>query len=178
MKSEYIYWPLGHSSKGKLWYFYQQSLNGIDIRGTRIQKDNNLGLEWKKPLNENYQILHYSTVKQTEVVSQYNTSDSRTIVSAWAENGVNIVISNAHHLNILATIGRANGEHGETISDPSIGLPPEAFHGLSEGVSFRCGGFGRFALGQNIYMQIDVNLINNKRYDNLVNVNAEIRSHF
>ena len=65
-----------------------------------------------------------------------------------------------------------------TISDPSIGLPPEAFHGLSEGVSFRCGGFGRFALGQNIYMQIDVNLINNKRYDNLVNVNAEIRSHF
>jgi len=211
LKSEYIYRPLGTESKGKLWHFYQQSLSGIDSRGARIQKDNKLGLEWDNPLNENYQVVHYFTLKQTEVVSQYNTSDDRTIISAWAENGVNTIISNAYHLNILATLGRANGVHGETnyisnaagikagntiffgkknrgeislewtrvtISNPSIGLPPEAFNGLAEGVSFRCGGFGRFALGQNIYMQIDVNLINNKRYDNLVNINAEIRSHF
>ena len=211
LKSEYIYRPSGHVSKGKLWYFYQQSLNGLNIRGTRIQKNNNLGLELKKPINKNYQIVHNSTIKQTEVVSQYNTADNRTIMSVWAENGVNALISNAHHLSILATMGMANGEHGEiiytsdatgvkagstiffgkksrgefsmewtrvTISDPSVGLPPEAFHGLSEGISFRCGGFGRFALGQNIYMQIDVNLINNKRYNNLVNVNMEIRSHF
>ncbi|SVD15059.1 uncharacterized protein METZ01_LOCUS367913, partial [marine metagenome] len=47
LKSEYIYRPLGHESKGKIWYFYQQSLNGIDVRGSRIQKDNKLGLEWE-----------------------------------------------------------------------------------------------------------------------------------
>ena len=65
-----------------------------------------------------------------------------------------------------------------SVSDPTISIPPEAFHGLSEGTSFSCNGQGRFSLGENIYLQLDVRLINNKRYNNLINVNAEIRSHF
>ncbi len=211
LKSEYIFRPLGPLNNGKLWYNFQKDMNGNDPRGYRVRKDNILGVEWKKAMNDFVQIEHLSTIRQAEVTSQFNAVDSRTLWSIWIENGINTALSSTNYFRILSTIGRASGEHEEiiytsdamglktnstiffgkknrgefslewtkiSISDHSVSLPPEAFHGLSEGISFSCSGRGRFALGENIYLQLDVRLINNKRYDNLINVNAEVRSHF
>ncbi len=211
LKSEYIYRPSGMVNNGKFWHIFQQKLNGSDPRGSRIQKENKIGVEWKKATGDLVQIEHYSTIKQAEISSQYKTGINRNVWSFWTENGINQTFYSTNHFRILSIIGRANGEHGViiytsdamglkanttiflgkknrgefsmewtqiTMSDQSVSLPPEVFNGLSEGVSFSCTGLGRFALGDNMYLQLDVRLINNKRYDNLINVNAEVRSHF
>jgi hypothetical protein len=64
------------------------------------------------------------------------------------------------------------------ISDPSITLAPEIFNGLSGGTSLRLGGNIRISIGDNMYLKIDMQFIDNNRSKNWVNLHAEIRSQF
>ncbi len=118
-----------------------------------------------------------------------NTHNFRILSTVGRANGEHKEIfytSEAIGLKTNSTIFFGKKNRGEfsmewtqiSVSDPSISIPPEAFHGLSEGTSFTCSGQGRFSLGENVYLQLDVRFVNNKRYNNLINVNAEIRSHF
>ena len=122
----------------------------------------------------------------TTIINIHNFRILSTIGRANGKHKEIFYTSEAIGLKTNSTIFFGKKNRGEfsmewtqiSVSDPTISIPPEAFHGLSEGTSFSCNGQGRFSLGENVYLQLDVRLINNKRYYNLINVNAEIRSHF